>query len=111
MGSVPKVVIDTSDIYTEVQRVVAYPKLKFSHSLQVKILEFILSWSKFISPKENVRVIVDDPDDDKILSCAVGCHASAIVSGDPHLLRLQSYRGIPVLTPTEFLERRVVASR
>jgi len=31
----------SSEIYAELQRVVAYPKLKFSPTLQVNILEFV----------------------------------------------------------------------
>ena len=93
----------TSDIYNELRRVVAYPKLKFSPTLQVNILEFVFSWSRFVQPKNTVAVIADDPDDDKFLACAVAANASAIISGDPHLLALGSYRSIPILTPAQFL--------
>lgn len=93
----------TNDIYTELQRVVAYPKLKFSPTLQVNILEFVFSWSRFVKPKEAVSVIEDDPDDDKFLACAISANASAIISGDPHLLSLGSYRNIPIMTPAQFL--------
>ena len=94
----------TSDIYNELQRVVAYPKLKFSPILQVKILEFVFSWSRFVQPKETVAVIAEDPDDDKFLACAVAANTSAIISGDPHLLGLGSYHNIPIMTPAQFLE-------
>ena len=96
----------TNDIYSELQRVVAYPKLKFSPTLQVNILEFVFSWSRFVKPKETVPVIADDPDDDKFLACAVAANAAAIISGDPHLLALASYRNIPIMTPAQFLEHR-----
>ncbi|MDD2852510.1 MAG: putative toxin-antitoxin system toxin component, PIN family [Desulfuromonadaceae bacterium] len=96
----------TNDIYAELQRVVAYPKLKFSSTLQVNILEFVFSWSRFVQPKEPVAVIVEDPDDDKFLACAVAANASAIISGDPHLLGLGSYRNIPIMTPAQFLEQK-----
>jgi putative PIN family toxin of toxin-antitoxin system len=96
----------TNDIYAELQRVVAYPKLKFSSALQVNILEFVFSWSRFVQPKEPVAVIVDDPDDDKFLACAVAANASAIISGDPHLLGLGSYRNIPIMTPAQFLKQK-----
>lgn len=94
----------TNDIYAELQRVVAYPKLKFSPALQVNILEFVFSWSRFVQPKETVSVIEDDPDDDKFLSCAIAANASAVISGDPHLLSLGSYRNIPIMPPAQFLD-------
>jgi uncharacterized protein len=96
----------TNDIYAELQRVVAYPKLKFSPTLQVNILEFVFSWSRFVQPKETLAVATDDPDDDKFLACAVAANASAIISGDPHLLSLGSYRDIPIMTPVQFLEHK-----
>jgi uncharacterized protein len=44
-----------------------------------------------------------DPKDDKFLELAVSGKASCIVSGDRDLLVLNSFRGIPILTPAEFL--------
>ncbi|MCB9477897.1 MAG: putative toxin-antitoxin system toxin component, PIN family [Deltaproteobacteria bacterium] len=45
-----------------------------------------------------------DPTDNKFLACAVAAEASFIISGDRHLLELDAYEGIPIVTPTEFLE-------
>jgi hypothetical protein len=50
-------------------------------------------------------VIQVDPDDDQVLSCAIACHAEAIVSGDPHLLDMKEFRGVAILTPLELLSR------
>ena len=97
----------TSYIYAELQRVVVYPKLKFSTTLQVNILEFVFAWSRFVEPRETVSVVTDDPDDDKFLACAIAANASAIISGDPHLLVLGSYCSIPITTPAQFLEHRL----
>jgi uncharacterized protein len=44
-----------------------------------------------------------DPRDNKFLELAVGAQASCLVSGDEDLLVLNPYRGIPVLTPAQFL--------
>lgn len=46
-----------------------------------------------------------DPDDDKFLECALELGAEYIVSGDSDLLELQSYMGMPILSPRAFLER------
>ena len=48
-------------------------------------------------------VVVDDPDDNRVLECAVTGRSDRIVSGDKHLLRLGSYEGIPIMTVREFL--------
>jgi putative PIN family toxin of toxin-antitoxin system len=43
-----------------------------------------------------------DPKDDTFLELAVNVHADVIVSGDDDLLTLDTFRGIPVITPAAF---------
>lgn len=47
-----------------------------------------------------------DPNDDKFLELAVSCNASAIVSSDPDLLALHPFRGIPILSPADFVKTK-----
>ena len=59
---------------------------------------------------EMVQTVVDihvcaDPKDDKFLSLAVSGNASLILTSDDHLLRLNPFRGIAILKPTEYLAR------
>ncbi|HKN75782.1 MAG TPA: putative toxin-antitoxin system toxin component, PIN family [Candidatus Acidoferrum sp.] len=56
-----------------------------------------------VTPRRRVKAVKEDPDDNRILECALAAGADAIVSGDGHLLRLASYDGIAILTPREFL--------
>jgi putative PIN family toxin of toxin-antitoxin system len=51
-------------------------------------------------------VILEDPDDDRILECAVRARAEVIVSGDQHLLNLKAYHGILIRSPAQFLEEQ-----
>ncbi|RCK78438.1 MAG: hypothetical protein OZSIB_1358 [Candidatus Ozemobacter sibiricus] len=53
--------------------------------------------------------MVEDPDDDKFLECAIALNADFIVSGDRHLLELGDYMGIKILNPRDFLH--VIESR
>ena len=45
----------------------------------------------------------DDPDDNKVLACALEGKADFIVSGDHHLTDIGSFRGIPIVKPDAFL--------
>jgi predicted nucleic acid-binding protein len=46
-----------------------------------------------------------DPDDDFILECAVRSKARVIVSNDlKHLVRMEHFEGIPILTPRRYLQ-------
>ena len=54
----------------------------------------------------DLEAVEDDPDDDKILECAVAGNADYIVSGDSHLLDIEEHRGVEILSPDEFLSTR-----
>ena len=56
-----------------------------------------------IVPRFVLDVIQDDPDDNRILECAVEGKADVIVSGDRTLLRLKSYDGNTIVRPIDFL--------
>ena len=50
-------------------------------------------------------MVLDDPNDDKVLACAKAASAEIITSGDNHLLKLKEYEGIQILPVNRFLER------
>ena len=52
-----------------------------------------------------LAVVKDDPDDDRVLECAIAGHADSIVSGDRHLLKLGAYEGIPIATVRQFMDK------
>jgi putative PIN family toxin of toxin-antitoxin system len=66
-------------------------------------LESILEFCEVVRPDEEIHHIKDDPDDDRILECAVMTKCNFIISGDKHLLKLKSYKSIKILNPADFL--------
>ena len=60
--------------------------------------------AELVNPSKTLRVITKDPDDNKFLECAVEGKADCIVSGDSHLLELEEYKGIKILTPAELIK-------
>ncbi len=69
---------------------------RFLHALYVKGVA--------VHPTESLAVIRDDPSDDRFLECALAGRAEVIVSGDRHLLQLNSFRGIRIVSPRTFLD-------
>ena len=57
------------------------------------------------APETRPSVVTADPEDNRVLECAVEGGADVIVSGDRDLLALGRYAGIPVCRPQEFLAR------
>lgn len=56
-----------------------------------------------VEPKMRIRAC-SDPDDDRILECAVEAHAHYIITGDKHLLTMKSFEEIPILTADQYLK-------
>lgn len=69
------------------------------------IRQKLQSVAHMVKPDAVLRVIDVDPDDDRVLECAVNGKADYIVTGDRHLLKLGVYEGIAIVTVREFLGR------
>lgn len=57
-----------------------------------------------VSPLAIEKIVTADPDDDEVLACAIAARADLVVSGDRHLIALETHRGIRILTPALALE-------
>ena len=68
------------------------------------IIEKILLFAKLIEPKQKIEVIKDDPDDNKVIECAIESSSGYIVTYDRHLLKLKEYKGIKIIKPEEMLK-------
>jgi putative PIN family toxin of toxin-antitoxin system len=90
-------------IIAELRDVLKRDRLPFSEDQVDELVTKVLSISRVIEPEVDLEVVEDDPDDDKILECAVAGDVDYLVSGDSHLLDLEDYRGIPIYSPDEFL--------
>jgi uncharacterized protein len=84
---------------------------KFTRHLQTRslnatqIFEGYAALATVVVPAIIAPIIIDDPDDDAVLACAVAARADLVVSGDPHLLTLEQYEGVPIVTPAVAVER------
>lgn len=54
-----------------------------------------------VHPAVIAPTILDDPDDDQVLACALAAKAEIIVSGDRHLLDIKEHCGVRVVTVVE----------
>lgn len=98
------------EIIAEIRATLDYPHIRRKYLItddQVERLITVLEQDALVVSGEvnTSGAIPDDPDDDKILACAVDGMVDLIVSGDRHLLALGEYEGISIITAREFLER------
>jgi hypothetical protein len=82
--------------------------LRFCFKAEKEIAEILSLFASgynllFTGKKLNLKIVKDDPDDDKFIECAVAWNAKYIIRGDHALLNVKEYRGIRIVTPTTFL--------
>ena len=92
-------------ILDELERTLS-TKFNFSPSkMRDKIGDF-RGFLRLVEINNTLKVVASDPEDDKIIECAVVGEATHIVTGDKrHLLPLGSYQGIPIVTAADFLRQ------
>ncbi|MFZ2653961.1 MAG: putative toxin-antitoxin system toxin component, PIN family [Victivallales bacterium] len=114
-GGIPRSILDmliskrhdfflSMPIIEEIREVLNRPKFGFDNGNALLVVEELHSTCAIVKPAKAINFIIDDPDDDKILECAVEADADIIISGDSHLLSLGSYKGIKILSPRQFIQ-------
>lgn len=92
-------------IADEYLKVLRRPKFKIERAEVDDFAALLLKIADFVIPLELINAIPADPTDNKFLEAAVEGKAILIVSGDGHLLELETFRNIPIITGREFIRR------
>jgi hypothetical protein len=103
--SAPNRLILSQAIENEYREVIFRPKFDRFVSVErrQRILDIVVVASERVEPTETVREC-RDPKDDKYLALAAAGQAHVIVSSDArHLLSMHPWRGIPILSPADYL--------
>ena len=113
-GSVPRMAFDkalgegrvliSAPVLLELAEVLSRKKLD-RYLLEGERMRFLVALLKEAELVEITEAVSEcrDEKDNKFLELAVSGTADCIVSGDDDLLVLNPFRGIPILTPREFL--------
>ncbi len=92
-------------ILEELKGVLQRSKFGYSPEMIQLILTELTGISDYVNPSERIDVLSEDPEDNRILECAVEAKANYIVTGDSHLLKLSRYLDTEILNAAAFLER------
>jgi putative PIN family toxin of toxin-antitoxin system len=96
----------TSQAIIEELRGVLQEKFHWSTERVNSVTEALLRFCRLINSGATLRVC-RDPDDDRVLECALAAVAEVIVSGDRDLQDLGSFRDTPIMSPRGFLDSRL----
>ncbi|MBU0979471.1 MAG: putative toxin-antitoxin system toxin component, PIN family [Nanoarchaeota archaeon] len=93
-------IFSSSQILAEYEKVL---KRDFDyHDEEVSnIIEKIMSFASLVAPNKTVDVVKDDPEDNKIIACAIESSADCIITYDKHLLNIAEFNGIKIIKPEE----------
>jgi putative PIN family toxin of toxin-antitoxin system len=97
-------------ILAEVRHTLGYARIRRKYAITDEIvdqlIQILVEYAILVEGEADViGAVPDDPDDEIILACAIDGKADLIVSGDRHLLDLDEYRGVPIVTVRDFLNR------
>jgi len=99
-------IIGCEEIIDEVKRILKYDKfarrISALNSSPAEVLAYYMNLLKFVpSPDSIPGAIRKDPFDNVFLALAFKNSALLIISGDKHLLGLEEYKGIEIVSPSE----------
>jgi uncharacterized protein len=98
-----KIELAISDAILDEFSRILHDKLEWSDDRLNSMRAEVATFTKRVSSTETLDVVKADPDDNRILECAVAAGSDVIVTGDAHLLQLGAYRGIKIMNVADFL--------
>lgn len=70
-----------------------------------RVVRDVKALSLTFTPDKFLEVVVADPDDNKVIECAVASQSEIIISGDKHLLQMREYQAIQIMKVSDYLQR------
>lgn len=98
-------IVISQEIIFEYQRVAKELSSQYPTVDILPIIEMVTIHGEFVDTKGIHITICEDPDDNKFIECAIAGYCTEIVTGDKHLLKLKSFKGVNVLSPRSFVDR------
>lgn len=87
----------------EIRDVLQRRKFGLSIEQALAFVEELQALVRVVVPGGAVNAVAADPDDNRVLECALAARAEVVVTGDAHLLQLKHWRGIRMVDPSAFI--------
>ncbi len=104
-----KLIRSNTDIFSSAEIISEYKNVlkrdfEYTNDDIGNIVKKVFSFAKIVKPTERINAVNDDPDDNKIIECAIASSSQCIITYDKHLLRIGEFQGVRILTPEEKLK-------
>ena len=87
----------------ELIKILKFFKIDMSDEHIKEWVTLIVENSIIVDVAGKIKIVKDDPTDDKFIETALNGNADYIISQDRHLLDIKEFDGIKMVTPKEFL--------
>jgi len=104
-----KLLINNYEIFTTKEILDEFEEIlkrdfKYNNEEVKRIVDVLLQFLILIEPIRKITIVLDDPDDNKIIECALESKSDYIVSYDNHLLKIKEYKGIKIVKPEDLIK-------
>ncbi|HEX6039294.1 putative toxin-antitoxin system toxin component, PIN family [Longimicrobium sp.] len=101
-------IVTSPAIVEEVRTTMTYSRIRRRYPVRdedvEELLSLLLSLATVVPGVADVRdASIRDPKDEIILACLLEADVDVLITSDDDLLVLGNYRGIPIVTPRQFL--------
>ena len=98
------VIVTSEPILNELKTVLSRPKFKTGQEDINTIVPVFMRTAEIVNLISKFQIVTEDPKDNMVIETAFDGRADVIVSGDSHLLSLQGFRRIKIVTVRTMLE-------
>jgi len=92
------------DLLREAEDVLLRPKFGLKPDQVFNIIVLFRDTFELVAPSCRINAIAADPADNMVLEAAETASAQFIVSGDKHLLDMNAWRSIRIVSPATFIQ-------
>jgi putative PIN family toxin of toxin-antitoxin system len=89
-------------LLAELDRVLRH-KFNVSDDSRRETMVALATFTTLVRPTRRIEAVPEDPDDNRVLECAVAAGSRYIVTGDRALLRLGRFEGVQIVRVADFM--------
>jgi uncharacterized protein len=97
--------IFSRETFAEFKAVLEYPKFSLKQQeIQMIIEEEVMPYFEITAVTDKTETVCRDPDDDKLIACALSASAEFLVTGDKDLLALKKHKALRIINASMLLK-------